>query len=76
MNKWVSMSSKFHKEFENMVNAKNQHKLSLESYLIDNEIKFKSDDKILDQLNKLNELFKSGILTEEEFTKAKKKVLN
>lgn len=76
MNKWVSMSSKFHKEFEKMVNAKINHKLSLESYLIDNEIKFGSDDKILDQLNKLNELFKSGVLTEEEFTKAKNKVLN
>jgi len=76
MNQWVSMSSKFHKEFENMVNAKNQHKLSLESYLIDNEIEFKFDDKILDQLNKLNELFKSGVLTKEEFEKAKKKILN
>jgi len=76
MNKWVSMSSKFHKEFENMVNAKNLHKLSLESNFIDNEIEVKSDDKILDQLNKLNELFKSGVLTKEEFEKAKKKILN
>ena len=59
-----------------MVNAKNPHKLSLESYLIDNEIEFKFDDKILDQLNKLNELFKSGVLTKEEFEKAKKKILN
>jgi len=76
MNKWVSMSSKFHKEFENMVNAKNLHKLSLESNFIDNEIEAKSDDKILDQLNKLNKLFKSGVLTKKEFEKAKKKILN
>lgn len=76
MNKWVSISSKFHKEFENMANAKNNHKLSLENYFIDNGITVKSDDKILDQLNKLNELFKSGVLTKEEFTKAKKKILN
>ena len=70
------MSSKFHKEFENMVNTKNKHKLSLESYFIDNEIEAKSDDKILDQLNKLNKLFKSGVLTKEEFKKAKKKILD
>lgn len=31
---------------------------------------------IVDQLNSLNELYKSGVLTKEEFEKAKKKILN
>ena len=31
---------------------------------------------IAQQLNDLNELHKSGVLTDEEFTKAKKKLLN
>jgi len=31
---------------------------------------------MVDQLQKLNDLFKSGILTKEEFEKAKKKILN
>ena len=34
------------------------------------------DDKIFDQLNKLNTLYKDGVLTKEEFEKAKKKILN
>ena len=31
---------------------------------------------IVDQLNSLNDLYKSGVLTKEEFEKAKKKILN
>jgi uncharacterized protein YnzC (UPF0291/DUF896 family) len=31
---------------------------------------------ILDQINQLNDLYKSGVLTEDEFEKAKKKILN
>ena len=33
-------------------------------------------NEMVDQLQKLNDLFKSGILTKEEFEKAKKKILN
>jgi hypothetical protein len=33
-------------------------------------------NKIVDQLESLNELYKSGVLTKEEFEKAKKKILN
>ena len=35
-----------------------------------------SSSDIVDQLNSLNELYKSGVLTKEEFKKAKKKILN
>ena len=35
-----------------------------------------SDNDIVDQLEQLNNLFKSGVLTREEFEKAKKKILN
>ena len=34
------------------------------------------DKNIVEQLEQLNSLFKSGVLTEEEFEKAKKKILN
>ena len=34
------------------------------------------DKNIVDQLQKLNDLYKSGALTKEEFEKAKKKILN
>ena len=35
-----------------------------------------SSSGIVDNLNKLNDLYKSGVLTKEEFEKAKKKLLN
>ena len=35
-----------------------------------------SSSNIVDNLNKLNDLYKSGLLTKEEFEKAKKKLLN
>ena len=35
-----------------------------------------SSSNIVDNLNKLNDLYKSGMLTKEEFEKAKKKLLN
>jgi len=76
MEKWISISSKFHKNFENMAKAKSHHKLALDKYFIETEVEAKSDDPIVDQLKKLNELYKSGALTKEEFEKAKKKILN
>ena len=33
-------------------------------------------DNLSDEITKLNELLKSGVLTQEEFEKAKKKLLN
>ena len=35
-----------------------------------------NNDKLTDELNKLNQLLKDGVLTEEEFKKAKKKILD
>ena len=35
-----------------------------------------NNDKLTDELNKLNQLLKDGVLTEEEFKKAKKKLLD
>ena len=39
-------------------------------------ISSESSSNIVDNLNKLNDLYKSGALTKEEFEKAKKKLLN
>ena len=41
-----------------------------------NDIKISSDSNFVEQLKSLNELYKSGVLTKEEFEKAKKKILN
>ena len=77
MEKWVSISSKRHKEFERMVKTKNKHKLDLAKYIIENDEVIKTNESNLAKdLKVLNELYKSGSLTKEEFEKAKKKVLN
>ena len=76
MEKWISISSRFHKNFENMAKAKSHHKLQLDKYFIEIELETKSNDPVVDQLKQLNELYKSGALTKEEFEKAKKKILN
>ena len=72
MDKFIEISSLRHMEFEKIVNAKKRHKLNFIN-INSNEVK---DDKILDQLEKLNTLYKDGVLTKEEFEKAKKKILN
>ena len=40
------------------------------------EKKLKSNDDIVKKLKDLNDLYKSGVLSKEEFKKAKKKILN
>ncbi len=35
-----------------------------------------NNNKLTDELDKLNQLLKDGVLTEEEFEKAKKKILD
>ena len=78
MEKVVSIGAKRHKKFELEVRAKEHHKLDL-SLLItkptENNVMEKSKD-IITQLNKLNNLFNSGALTEEEFKRAKEQILN
>jgi hypothetical protein len=77
MQKWISISAARHKSFEKNVNAKNSHKLDLEIYLPseskNNQVK---SNEMLIQLKKLNDLYKDGVLTKEEFEKAKKKILD
>ena len=72
MDKCIEISSLRHMEFEKIVNAKKRHKLEFIN-INSNEVK---DNKILDQLEKLSTLYKDGVLTKEEFEKAKKKILN
>lgn len=77
MEKWVSISAQRHIEFENIVKVIERHKLDLKdlSPLISKSSKGISND-IADQINKLNDLYKNGVLSKDEFKKAKKKLLN
>ena len=77
MQKWVSISAKRHIEFENLIKVRERHKLDLNSLSPSTSTLSKNlSNDILDQINKLNDLFKSGVLTKDEFEKAKKKILN
>ena len=51
--------------------AKNSNQSNLE-----NKNSLKDNKNLTSELNKLNELLKNGVLTEEEFDKAKKKFLD
>ena len=77
MKKWTSIAAKRHLMFEKSVKAKERHLLDLGEFVssaasLSND---QSDDTV-DQLKKLNDLYKSGVLTKDEFEKAKKKILN
>ena len=77
MEKWLKKSAQLHKRFEEFQTVKKYQKLDLGDILPQN---YKSKSKstkgnVTKELIKLNELYKSGALTKEEFEKAKKKVL-
>ena len=75
MNKFLSKSSLFHQDIENKLGVKNQKKLEISNYITE-VLKNDINDNTISQLKKLNELYKEGILSKEEFEKAKKKILD
>ena len=77
MQKWVSISAKRHIEFENIIKIIERHKLDLSALSPSASVSSKNlSSDILDQINKLNDFYKSGVITKDEFEKAKKKILN
>ena len=75
MEKLVSISAERHKEFEKNHKAKKHHLLDLSKY-ISNTSSTENKTGVVENLKKLEDLYKSGVLTKEEFEKAKKKLLN
>ena len=80
MENFKKIAAKRHKNFEEVVGAKKHHLLDLSQLISDNaqqkNSKNKSGKNIVAELEKLNELYKSGALTKEEFEKAKKTILS
>ena len=56
--------------------VENAPNINEESSLNDIDISLDNNSKLSDELTKLNELLKSGVLTKEEFDQAKKKILD
>ena len=77
MEKWASTSSARHQNLEKLFKAKDRHLLNLDKLIQKNfENNNFQDIDLVNQIKKLEELFKSGALTEDEFKKAKEKILN
>ena len=78
MENFIKKAAIKHKQFENNVKAKEYFKLDLTEFNIYKKEKSEvaETSNIAKQLETLSELYKSGILTKEEFAKAKKKLLN
>ena len=67
-----------HKHFENEMKAKERHKIDFSEYRIEELIEEteSSSSSLTGEFEKLNKLYKDGVLTKEEFEKAKKKILD
>jgi hypothetical protein len=77
MKKWISISSQRHIDFENSIKVLKRHRLDLKDFLPTRDgQKNEISNNVVEQLKSLNDLFKSGVLTKEDFEKAKKKLLN
>ena len=57
-------------------NCKNVGSLVVETTAFGGEDSKRSEESLSNELQNLSELYKSGVLTEEEFKQAKKKILN
>ena len=73
---FLNQSIKKHKIFEEQLNVVPNFKLSFNDQVIDNNKKnFSEIDDNFEKLKKLKKLFDEGILTKEEFSKAKNRIL-
>jgi hypothetical protein len=86
LDNWSKLQAIRHTKFEKYLNVKSHSKLDLSKYIGDgivedmknlNIIKKEDSNKVKNKdLESLEELYKSGILTKREFEKAKKLILD
>jgi len=77
MKKWIAISAERHVNFEKSIKVRKRHLLDLDQYyLAEPSSNNGLSNNAIEQIKKLNDLYKSGILTKGEFEKAKKKILN
>ena len=78
MEKFLSTQSSLHQSIEDSLKLKEHIRLDLAKYNPEpnKDIIKKDNEDIIDQLKKINDLYKDGVLTKEEFEKAKKNILN
>ena len=78
MQNWINDMSSYHNDIENGLRIKEKYKLKFDN-LPQQPKKITTIDKnekIVEDLKKINELYKSGLLSDEEFKKLKEKIIN
>ena len=75
LDNYLSRMALKHKQLEKIWRIKKHHELDLSDIIISTNTK-KNNTKVSDQLKKLNDLYKDGVITRYEYEKAKKKILN
>ena len=80
MENWVKIAAQRHKIFEELVRAKEHHKLDLSEYGVGEVLKETqttvSSSGLTEEIKELHKLYEEGVITKEEFEKGKKKILS
>ena len=73
MDKWLGYMANYHNIVENSLKIKGKYKIKFDNHISNNSNK---NREFVEMLEKLNLLYKSKVLTKEEFIKAKEKLIN
>ncbi len=78
MNEWINYVTSYHVSIEEGLRIDSKYKIKFDNLSQDskNLIKNNKNSKMIADLKKLNDLYKSGVLSDEEFKKLKDKVIN
>ena len=78
MNDWINYISSYHDSIELGLRIDGKYKLKFDnlSQVSENLNKNNKNNKMILDLKKLDDLYKSGVLSDEEFKKLKDKVIN
>tara|TARA_A100001011_G_C14151861_1_gene774337 strand:- start:59 stop:1018 length:960 start_codon:yes stop_codon:yes gene_type:complete len=75
MEDWKKVSAQRHRDFENVQKIKKHHALDLSEFASISHAPKKKSSDISEQLKKLHDLYKEGVITGYEYERAKKKIL-
>ena len=76
MNKWMEYIINYHDSVENGLKIKGKYKIKFDQQASNKTKKGKNNSELVELLEKLDELYRSNVLTKEEFNKAKEKLIN
>ena len=75
MEDWKKVSAQRHRDFQNVQKIKKHHALDLSEFTSISHAPKKKSSDISEQLKKLHDLYKDGVITGYEYEREKKKLL-